>query len=77
MDKKQAPLHAAKEMEEAEEISAGDDPLWIPPRRSSEGMDKDEQVAIRRTQRGSLCNEPRMVQSKWLNISQRLHEETL
>ena len=74
MDSKPVEVHAAEEVEEAEEVSKGHDQSWLCAPGSSQGLGQDEQMAIGESEGSALCTEPTMVQTTGSTISRWFHK---
>ena len=71
MDTESIEIHAAEEMEEAREVSADHDPSGLQAPTSSSSLDQDEPMAIGPKDRGTLCDEPSVVQEAGTGLLKR------
>ena len=71
MDKESIEVHAAEEVEEAWEVPADHDPSGLQASRSSSSLGQDEPMAIGPEDRGTLRDEPIMVQKAGTDLLER------
>ena len=71
MDTESIEIHAAEKMEEAREVPAYHDPSGLQAPRSSSRLGQDEQMAIGDEDRGTLCDEPSVVQKAGTDLLKR------
>ena len=71
MDTESIEIHAAEEVEEAWEVPAYHDPSGLQAPRSSSRLGQNEQMAIGDEDRGTLCDEPSVVQKAGTDLLKR------
>ena len=71
MDTESIEVYAAEKVEEAWEVPAYHDPSGLQAPRSSSRLGQNEQMAIGDEDRGTLCDEPSVVQEAGTGLLKR------